>query len=93
MMTLVKQPNESILYDMDFTGLGRIGIDTIQRINAINVTPAGLNIVSQVHDSASLVQFRVSSGLDGVIYKVDVIVTTTGGDILEGNGKIHVKNL
>lgn len=93
MMTLVKQPNESILYDMDFTGLGRIGIDTIQRINAINVTPAGLNIVSQVHDSASLVQFRVSGGLDGVIYKVDVIVTTTGGDILEGNGKIHVKNL
>jgi len=93
MMTLVKQPNESILYDMDFTGLGRIGIDTIQGINAINVTPTGLNIVSEIHDGASLVQFRVQGGLDGTIYKVDVIVTTTGGDILEGNGKIHVKNI
>jgi len=94
MDTLIKQPSESILYDMDMTGVGRLSSgDTIASITSVTADIAGLTISNTSHNSAALVQFRAAGGTDGTTYKVAAIVTTNNGDTLEGEGRILVMDL
>jgi len=94
MDTLIKQPGESILYDMDMRGVGRLASgDTIASVTSVTADIAGLTINNNSHNSAALVQFRAAGGTDGTTYKVTATVTTTNGDTLEGEGKILVMDL
>lgn len=85
-----KQPSESRLYDIDFAPLLATG-DTIGAVTSVTGTPSGLTIGSAAI-SSPLIQFRVSSGLDGILYKITAIITTTGGDTLETEGRLRVED-
>jgi len=94
MDTLIKQPGESILYDMEMKWLGRLSSgDTIASVSSVTAAPNDLTISNVSHNSASMVQFRASGGVDGTAYKVTVTVKTTGGDTLQGEGQIKVMDL
>ncbi len=87
---LTKQPSESKRYDIDFTPLLATG-DVINAVTSVTGSPDGLTIGS-ASISSPLIQFRVSSGLDGVLYKITAIITTTGGDTLETEGRLRVED-
>lgn len=94
MDTLIKQPGESILYDMDMKWLGRLSSgDTIASVSGVVAEPNDLTISNVSHNSASLVQFRASGGTDGTTYKVTATVVTANGDTLQGEGQIKVVEL
>jgi len=94
MDTLIKQPGESILYDMDMKYLGRLSAgDTLSAVTSVVVVPGDMTISNVAHDAASTVQFRASGGVDGTTYKVTATAATTGGDTLQGDGQISVMDI
>jgi hypothetical protein len=94
MDTLIKQPAESILYDIEMKWLGRLSSgDAITSVSSVTAEPNDLTISDISHDFASIVQFRASGGTDGTTYKVTATVLTAGGDTLQGEGQIKVMEL
>lgn len=91
--TLVKQPTESRVYDMDFDKL----LATAESIDTVDSTasvPSGLTFgTATVDGTGKLAQVRISSGVDGTTYKVTYQVTTDQANILEGEGFLHVQDL
>lgn len=87
-----KQPRESILYAIDFTNL----LDTGETISAITAepsgTPAGLTIGAG-SISGTQVTFRVSGGTDAVTYLIWCTVTTSTGNIREGDAILSVTDI
>ena len=96
---LVKQPSENRLYDIKFVQELRTG-DTISTVisvvavaqgEVIEVTP--LAIADSPAHSDTIVQPRISGGTHGERYKVTAKITTTGGDTLEVDTILEVKDL
>lgn len=93
MDTLTKLENESVLYDMDMSGLGRLAsTDTIASVNSVTADKPGLSIADIAHDGKALVQFRVSGGTAGEMYEISVSVSTASGDILIGRGRLLIQS-
>lgn len=88
---LVKQPSESRLYKMRFTGLlpDLAAGEVITGITSL-VATAGIT-VSGSSFSDTYVQFRAAGGTAGVVYTVTAVVTTSFGNTVEGEMLIHVK--
>lgn len=87
---LEKQPSESLLYDMDF--VGRMEDDvTLTAVVSVTGAPTGLTIGSASY-SGTRAQFRISGGTAGTKYKLTVVVTTSDGNTLEGEGNLFVMN-
>lgn len=92
-----KQPGDDRLYDFDLSDVLREG-DTITSIGAPQQTKAGL--VAGSEDlalsgqtfSGQVAQLRIAGGTDGENYKVTVTVTTAGGDTVEADGWLHVRD-
>jgi len=94
MDTLIKQPNEVVLYDMDMTGLGHLSsVDTIASVVDVVSDDPGITITNPTHNSASTIQFVVAGGVSGTKYKITAQITTTNGDLLFGEGIIKVVDL
>lgn len=92
--SVIKQPGESRLYPMEFAALLVEG-ETISGIDSITkdkTTTPDLVIAEQAY-SGSIVQFRVSGGVDGTKYKITVRVDTTAGNLIEGEGIIQCEDL
>lgn len=95
-VNLEKQPSESRLFDVDYSGDLLTG-DTIATIVSSTITSknhvAGSVLASL--DSSNIgtgvVQLRISGGTDKEQYLVTVIITTTLGDTLEGDGLLNVR--
>ena len=94
---LLKQPQDSRLYAMDFAAL--LGSDTIASVQSITAEAEG-----RVGGAASLtvgaptvngtkVEVRIDGGSHGENYKITVVIQTTGGDTLEGDGWLYVRDL
>ena len=86
---LNKQPSESRLYDIDFSPLLATS-DVINAVTSVTESPSGLTI-GGASIASPLIQFRISGGTDEILYKITVIVTTTGGDILETDVRLRVE--
>lgn len=90
-----KQPSESRLYSMDFSALLAKG-ETVVSVTSVTITPttsSPLTVSGVPTASGVLAQFRLIDGLTGQRYKLDVIVTTSSGNILEGDGLVQVEQL
>jgi len=91
MDTLIKQPNESILYTMNFDGVGGIGNgDAVAAVSSATSNIAGLAITQLSHDNKSNAKFRIAGGTNGEKHKVTVQVNTVLGDILESEGFLKI---
>ena len=94
---LIKQPGESRLLDMDFGADMRKG-DTVQSVtssvaaNLGNVQDSTDVQLSEAVISGSMVQVRVSAGQHLENYKITHVIVTAGGDTLEGDGMLCVRD-
>jgi len=94
--SVVKQPSESRLYEMDFSLL--LGeAETIVTVDSVTVDPApesgGLSLDGPATAVGAVVRQRISGGTAGVRYKVTIVVTTSAANVLEGEGIMHVRDL
>lgn len=91
--TLVKQPSESRVYDMDFSNLLATS-ESINSVDSTTGTPSGLTFGTATIDATGkIAQVRISSGADGTTYKVTYQITTDQSNVLEGEGYLHVEDL
>jgi hypothetical protein len=89
MTTLVKQPSESRLYKMDFKR-SLDSEDKIMSVASVVATPSTVVIGEAVSDDRH-VSFRVSGGTSGESYNITVVVITSKGETIEGDGLLIVK--
>lgn len=87
--TLYKQPSESRLYDVDF-GANLASTETISSVTSYTATPSGLTLDPAIAIDGSKVQRRISGGTAGTQYKLTVVILTSLGNILEGEGLLVV---
>jgi len=90
--SLIKQPAESRLYTMDFSGLLARG-ETLAGVTSVTATPTGLTLVDPPTYSGVYASQRISGGTSGTRYTVTFLVTTSAGNTLEGEGILQVKDL
>jgi hypothetical protein len=92
--SLVKQPSENRLYSMDFSGLMASGelITGCTMTPAHEVTTPPLVVGTPVY-AGQIAQVRISGGLAGTTYKITFLVTTNGGNTLEGEGNMIVREI
>lgn len=89
---LVKQPGENRLYSMDFAANLDDG-ETIASVTSVSCTPSGLDISTTPVANGTQAQQRIFGGTDGVQYKITIVVLTSGGNTLEGEGYLTVRQL
>lgn len=88
--TLIMQPTEDVLFDMDFSGLLRAG-DDIASVSGVTVTPADFTPGATAF-LGQVAQVRITTPPAGS-YKVEIKVVSAAGDTREGEGKLLVKDL
>ncbi len=94
----VKQPGESRLYSFDFSALLATG-ETLSSVNSVTYVGDGdpadtaLTLSGSSAIVGKTVTQRILAGTSGVRYKVTTRVTTSLGNILEGEGILQVKDL
>jgi len=86
---LVKQPTETRAYAIDFVNLLASGDSLASVTSGPTSTPTGLTFGSTAI-SGTQVQFTIAGGTAGTSYRVEVIVTTANGEIIEGDGDLIV---
>ena len=83
-----KQPRETESYTIDYTDDLTDGDEIISC--AGSVSPEGIELMSTVHDGGS-VRVWLRGGTVGVKYKVEVIITTGDGRVLEDEFVVTIK--
>ena len=86
-----KQPNESRLYTFDFTA-NLADPETITGVTGFAADTAGLTIGTPVFQG-KMVQCRISGGVSGVQYRLTVTVTTSDGNVLEGEADLFIREV
>jgi hypothetical protein len=88
---LIKQPGETLPYAIDFTNLIPTG-DSLSSVTSVTATPSGSGdlTLGSASISGTQVQFTIEGGIEGKMYRVEAIVVTTVGSILEGDGRLFV---
>lgn len=89
--SLIKQPSDDRIYTMDFAAL-LASSETINGVTSVTAEPTGISIDGVATFGGTMAQQRISGGTSGITYKVTFIVTTTEGNILEGEGFLVVRN-
>lgn len=92
--SVIKQPSESRLYTMDFSGVMAPG-ETILSVTSVTVdkvTVPALS-VSGIVFSGTLAQFRLTAGQGGIRYKMTVVVVTSASNTLEGEGFVQCEDI
>ena len=89
MATLIKQPSETKIYQIDFTNLLDTGDSIASVTSVLEETTEDLTIGTDSIVSKA-VQFSVDGGVDGTTYHLEAIVVTTNGETLEGDGYLFV---
>jgi glycine cleavage system aminomethyltransferase T len=92
MTVLIKQPSESRVYAVNFRNLLAAG-DSVKTVTSVTASPTAELTIGTAVISSPRVKFRVEDGVAGTSYRINVIVTTAGGDTLEGDGDLEVSNL
>ena len=89
--TYIKQPSETRIYSVDFVNL-LAGGDSLSAVSSVTATPADELMIGYTSISDATVQFTIGDGDNGTKYKIEVIVTTTNGETLEGDGFLLCKD-
>ncbi len=99
--TLTKQPSESRLYDMDFspriaaaenlTGTPTVSEKTVNQDTGVKTVSTDLTIGIPT-SSLQIAQVRISGGLDGVLYEVTFVASTTLSNTVEAEGLLLVQD-
>lgn len=87
--TLIKDPDESKVYEVDFSAHLASG-ETLSS-PVVASTPSGLTVGSP-SISGSSVQFRLSGGTSGTTYTIDVTVSTSASNALNGCVRLLVQD-
>ena len=89
---LFKQPIEVVKYTMDFTN--KLGAnDILSGIISASGNPAGLGISNTGFDADNtIVELTIASGTDNTNYRVEITVSTTGGQTFQGDGQLYVRD-
>lgn len=87
--TLVKDPDESKIYVIDFSSLLATG-ETLSS-PTVTASPSGLTIGTPVISSGT-VQVRISGGTVDTQYSIDVTVNTSLSNVLNDTVYLNVKN-
>lgn len=92
--TVIKQPSESRQYTMEFAALLGSGetLATVVSVVVDKITSSPL-VISSTAVAGSQCTFRLAGGLNGTKYKVTAIVTTSGGNTLEGEGIVQLEDI
>lgn len=99
--TLRKQPAESRLYDMDFspriaTGEDLSGTPTVTEKTIDQSTGVKTSSTDLTFGTATILlqaaQVRIAGGLDGVLYEVTFLASTTLGNTVEAEGLLLVQD-
>lgn len=92
--SVIKQPSESRQYTMEFAALLGVGetLSTVTSVLVDKVTSPVL-AVSATAVAGTQCTFRLAGGLGGTKYKVTAIVTTSGGNTLEGEGVVQLEDI
>lgn len=100
--SLTKQPDESRLYDMDFSNLLATG-ETISSVDSVTQLEWDANTEDYIattdltlgapSTNGTIGQVRISGGNDGETYKITFLVTTDATNTLEGEGILTVVDL
>lgn len=97
--TLYKKAEETRTYSMDFSNLMATG-ETIEEAAPVPVVSqermggsvsTDLTIGAPSVDGQEVI-FAIAGGDNGKIYRLDVLITTSTGQILEGDGILHVRD-
>ena len=92
---LEKQPSEVRNYTMDFTNLLGTSetISSTPTVTAVIADGSASDLgISSVTYGTGLVNFDVASGTDGNNYIVTVLLSTSAGNTLEGDGPLRVRD-
>jgi hypothetical protein len=94
--TLCKQPSEKRKFEMQFTNLLTTG-ETVTgvfevRSELIGGGPTDLTITGETVESSNKVTMWIAGGTHAQRYRVEVVVGTSGGAILEGDGILKVSD-
>lgn len=93
---LCKQPGETRKFIMDFTAALATS-ETISGINSINSEKINgdstdLTIVNSGLETTKKVNLWISGGSHRQTYKIEVLVTTSSAQVLEGDGILYVSD-
>lgn len=89
---LAKLSGESRVYAMDFTNLLAAN-ETISSVGTVTQSSSGTALtLGPTAISGPQVQFRISGGDSGKIYKLTVPITTSLGNDLDGTGYLIVQD-
>ena len=91
---ITKQPSESLVIDMPISNRMRTS-DTISSVTSVESTRlsgSGTLTITNKTYSGTTVQARYAGGTDGDIYKITSIVVTTGGDTVETDAVLYIKD-
>ena len=94
--SLTKQPAESRMFTMDFSGLLSPG-ETITGVTSVTYEEADgdatLTLSGAPTYSGVFASQRIAAGTANKVYKVTFLVTTSGGNTVEGEGLLQVREL
>lgn len=88
---LKKTPVEIVQKDFEFDGDDLAAGETIATIVSLVVTPGGGMTASSPVISGTRVQVELAGGVADTRYVVTLVVTTTAGQKLQGDGEIEVR--
>jgi len=88
MQIIIKQPDESRNYGIDFVNLITSG-DSITTITTVTASPDGLTVGSASLDGF-VAEFKLTGGTAGTVYHIEALVQTYLGEIVEGDGYLQV---
>ena len=79
---------------MDFAPLLDSG-ETLSAVSSVALTPTTTSMLTSSSHSVSgtKARFRLAAGLDNTKYKATVTVTTSGGNTVQGEMFVQVKDL
>ncbi len=88
MLRFVKQPNETLDYQFDYTQWIPAG----DSISSATVTATGLMLGSKTIENGVVVRQFISGGTDGTTYEVTCQITTAQGRVKDSNALIQVQS-
>ena len=91
---LVKQPGESRSYAMDFANLLATGETLSAVVGSAAVSPVTVPPLTITGEAVTTTTatFRAASGLVDTVYHIEIQVTTSGSNTIEGDGILHCKD-
>lgn len=87
-----KQPSETLKVSMDFAAWLNTGVTLSSPIvtSSSYGCPTSDLVITSVFVVAQTVEMTISGGTDGNRYRVEVVVNTSEGEVLEGDGIMEV---